>query len=113
MANSCCAAMPRQAVPTFGRDFCSGFAPNKPSVRCRAATGIRYKSVLNVACATVVTTTARSSLSNSESLPPQLSLGKDAGCCRGLLVIDIVTRPLQYVEIVQFLLQLSSETDIR
>ena len=34
----------------------------------------------------------------SESLPPQLSLGKDAGCCRGLLVIDIVTRPLQYVE---------------
>jgi hypothetical protein len=23
----------------------------------------------------------------SESLPPQLSLGKDAGCCQGLLVI--------------------------
>jgi hypothetical protein len=47
----------------------------------------------------------------SESLPPQLSLGKDAGCCRGLLVIDMVTRPLQCIDIAKLLLQLSSETD--
>jgi len=47
----------------------------------------------------------------SESLPPQLSLGKDTGYCRGLLISDMVTRPWQYVDIVQLLLQLSSETD--
>jgi hypothetical protein len=48
----------------------------------------------------------------SESLPPQPSLGKDAGCCKGLLVIDIVTRPWQYVDIAPLLLPRSSETDI-
>jgi hypothetical protein len=47
----------------------------------------------------------------SESLPPQLSLGKDVGCCQGLLVIGMVTRPWQYVDIAQLLLPTSSETD--
>jgi hypothetical protein len=47
----------------------------------------------------------------SESLPPQMSLGKDAGCCRELVVIGIVTRPLQYIDIVQLPLQSPSETD--